>query len=255
MPGGPWPDMSCRRDARLTDDLARNWRRLGLLSVACAAVFLLFPGLDPALSRLFYTPGAGFVAAGNPGIERVRMIFWNLSSATFALALVGLLVALIVRRPVLGQDAWRLGFIVTLYLLGPVLIVNRLFKEHWGRARPADITPFGGTAQFTPFWQPSEQCLSNCSFVSGEVSGTTATTLALLLIAPGLARWIGAGGVRILGLAAFCLPWIVALQRIAAGRHFLSDAVFSVLLTLAVALLLAPVFRRGRHANGTPPQE
>lgn len=254
MPAGPWPDMSCRGGARLADDLARSWRRLGLLSVACVAVFLLFPGIDLALSRLFYTPGVGFVAAGHPGIERVRMVFWNLSSATFALALVGLLVVLIVRRPILGQDAWRLGFVVTLYLLGPVLIVNRLFKEHWGRARPADLASFGGTQQFSPFWQPSDQCLSNCSFVSGEVSGTTATALVFILVTPALVRWIGSGGVRAVQVMALFLPAIVSLQRIATGRHFLSDAVFSVLLTLAVALLLAPVFRRGRHPADAPPQ-
>ena len=46
-----------------------------------------------------------------------------------------------------------------------------------------DDVIFGGNLTFSPPWWPSDQCLSNCSFVSGEVSGATATAIALLLVA------------------------------------------------------------------------
>lgn len=254
MPDAVSRPMSFPKGAALRRDPRRDIRWLALLFAGSAVAFVLAPGLDAAVSGWFYRPGTGFAIAGSPLAERVRMGLWTLSNATFGLALAALLLGLGLRRPVLGQGAWRWGYIVALYLTGPVLLVNRILKEHWGRARPADVTQFGGAHDFSPFWQPSDQCLSNCSFVSGEVSGTTATAIALMVIAPGLGRWIGDRGVLALRLVAFCLPWIVAAQRIAAGRHFLSDTVFSALLTLLVALLLSPLLRREGAPGGQGPR-
>jgi lipid A 4'-phosphatase len=57
--------------------------------------------------------------------------------------------------------------------------------------------------------------------------------------------------------AALCLPLAVALQRIAAGRHYLSDTVFALLFTLLLALalsaLLRPLSRRMRLAHPRQP--
>ena len=131
-----------------------------------------------------------------------------------------------------------------MFLIGPVLLVNRVLKEHWGRARPADTSLFGGGHDFTPFWEPAHQCLSNCSFVSGEVAGSTATAIAMLVMAPGLSVYLGKAGTTVWRGFAMVLPFVVILQRVAAGRHFLSDAVFAALFTCAVALLLAPLLRR-----------
>src|SRR5207249_3238038 len=50
------------------------------------------------------------------------------------------------------------------------LIANTLFKDHWGRARPAQIEAFGGTRQFTPAPLPAAQCDRNCAFVSGHAA-------------------------------------------------------------------------------------
>jgi membrane-associated phospholipid phosphatase len=47
----------------------------------------------------------------------------------------------------------------------------------------------------------------------------------------------------VLLVAALCLPLAVALQRIAAGRHFLSDTVFASLFTLLLALVLSALLR------------
>ncbi|QLQ19882.1 MAG: phosphatase PAP2 family protein [Exiguobacterium profundum] len=67
-----------------------------------------------------------------------------------------------------------LGFVLAVYALGTGVLVHGLLKAYWGRARPAQVTEFGGIAAFTPPWLISQECTRNCSFVSGEVSGAVA---------------------------------------------------------------------------------
>jgi lipid A 4'-phosphatase len=115
------------------------------------------------------------------------------------------------------------------------LVVNAVFKEHWGRARPRDITEFGGTRTFTPAFVISDQCERNCSFVSGHASLPFAfAALGFLLRRR---RWaIYAGAAAFGGLVGF--------GRIVQGAHFLSDVVFSGVFVFLVAYLLAHyVFR------------
>ena len=54
------------------------------------------------------------------------------------------------RRPVAGLDAKAWLFLFLGLLVGPGLVVNGILKDHWGRARPAEIIEFGGTAHFSP---------------------------------------------------------------------------------------------------------
>ena len=52
--------------------------------------------------------------------------------------------------------------------LGPILIVNGIFKSFWGRARPQDILQFGGDKLFSLPFEISNQCSWDCSFMSGH---------------------------------------------------------------------------------------
>ena len=61
-------------------------------------------------------------------------------------------------------------FVLAALALGPGLVVNAGFKDHWGRARPRDVTQFSGERTFTPALQPTDQCDRNCSFVAGHPS-------------------------------------------------------------------------------------
>lgn len=113
------------------------WLVLAVALAAAALVFTAFPGIDPAVSGYFYRQDSGFPVAANAEVERLRMALWQLSNLTFVAALVGLVGVLVRRRPILGRGAWGWGYILLLFLIGPVLLVNRVLKEHWGRARPA----------------------------------------------------------------------------------------------------------------------
>ena len=50
------------------------------------------------------------------------------------------------------------------------VIVNFILKGLWGRARPEDVIQYGGTQTFTPWFQFSDACMNNCSFVSGDAA-------------------------------------------------------------------------------------
>lgn len=221
----------------------RDWIALALALFLSTLLFSVFPQIDTAVSGAFY--GAqGFIAANNPRIELMRSMAWWLSDAMFLLALAALVVALTSRRLIFGIGRWTATYMLTLFLLGPVLLSNRLLKGHWGRARPADVTDFGGAHQFTPFWLPSDQCLSNCSFISGEVSGTAVTAICMIVLRRTVERTAGRGMAQVWTGTALILPVVVALQRITSGRHFLSDTVFAVLFMLVIALLLRPLLRK-----------
>lgn len=226
-------------------DHRRAARALAFLTLAACAIFAAFPRLDLAVSAWFYRPGEGFWLAGNGLVEAARNGVWNLSIAVFALSIVALGFAA-ARRPLLGIDARAAGFVVLLYLLGPVLLVNGVLKAHWGRARPVDVAEFGGAARFTPFWLPTDQCQSNCSFVSGEGSAAAALALVLLVFAPHARRLLSRRGFAVYALAGVAAPATGLALRLATGRHFLSDTVFAVLLVLAVALILHRLLLKGR---------
>jgi lipid A 4'-phosphatase len=164
-----------------------------------------------------------------------------------ALLVVGLLCLLVynlVRRRSVGPfDARAILFVLAVLAVGPGLVVNVVFKDHWGRARPRDVVHFGGTRTFTPAFVISDQCDRNCSFVSGHAS------LPFAFVALGYflrrRRWA-------VYAAAAAFGGAVGLGRIVQGAHFLSDVVFSGIFVFLVAYLLAHyVFRL--PAAGTIP--
>lgn len=201
-------------------------------------VFILWPGLDPWVTGLFRNPTSGFSYADKGWPNELRLVVWRLSEALIALAVTAFIAGQIIGGSVLGvgQRVW--AYIVLLYLLGPSLLVDGIVKRLWGRARPADTLEFGGSLRFTPPYEWSDQCVKNCSFVSGEVSGAVALAISLLLLLEVLGKSLAVGTRACLQLAILLLPVLIALQRIAAGRHFLSDAIFAALFTAMVAVLL-----------------
>ncbi|MEY2621437.1 MAG: hypothetical protein RIT26_1257, partial [Pseudomonadota bacterium] len=133
--------------------------------------------------------------------------------------------------PRLAKQRRALGFLLLTLLLGPGLLVNEVLKNHWGRARPAQVSAFGGAAQYTPPWQMSDQCDKNCSMSSGH---------AALGFYPLALSWVLRRQRRLwLGVGAFS-GGLVGLGRILQGGHFLSD----VLVSGAVVWLVCAVLSR-----------
>lgn len=134
----------------------------------------------------------------------------------------------------------RLSFLLLLLALVPGLIVNQVFKEHWGRARPIQIEQFGGNRLFTPPFIVSDQ--RGGSFVSGHVAAAAWLVAVAVLLAGWRSLW------TLLSLA-YLLN--MALARIAAGAHFLSDALISIILVWLGYLLLQQLLGLDRPARAS----
>src|SRR5215469_12771934 len=139
----------------------------GSFLVLCGGLTLL-PGIDLWTSGLFYRPGDGFFLGD---WMPFRVVHDHLDLAVWAFAIAVVVAGgagLFFRRAVLGLSPRAAIFLLVSLALGPGLTVNTIFKDHWGRARPAQITQFGGTQKFTPDFVPSDQCRRNCSFPAGD---------------------------------------------------------------------------------------
>jgi lipid A 4'-phosphatase len=206
---------------------------LGVLIVS-AIVFIAIPGLDLAISRQFYVPGQGFVLGQTALIVAIRNLGIGITWIT-CLGLAALAILWRVRPDALSRwpsaRPWTDWLFITAGMaLGPGILVNLLMKPLWGRARPRQITDFGGLQNFTPAWVPAGQCGWGCSFVSGEAAAS-ALIVAFCFIVP--ARW------RVpMFVASVGITLAVSFARIAAGGHFLSDVVTAWLLTLLIILIL-----------------
>jgi len=199
------------------------------LMLAVSAFFLMFPEADLWVSSLYYEEGRGFAH---------KVGFWG--AVYYAVPWVvkilipGVLLAILWghlrKRPVLGLTKRKGLFLLLALALGPGLAVNTVFKNQWGRARPHQIEAFGGEAAFTPAWVLTDQCETNCSFVSGHAS-MGFFVMALAFIFPqAFWRWV------ILGVG---LGMLVGWARIVQGGHFISDVILCGFVVYWMALVSA----------------
>jgi lipid A 4'-phosphatase len=201
----------------------------GVFAVALV-IFLLVPQVDLTASRLFYVSGRGFVWGDWLPIlflyQAVPWITWGI----LALAAMAAIWLFLVGRPLWRLDRKALIFVVAATAAGPGLLANTLLKDHWGRARPAQIEVFGGAHRFTPAPLPAAECDRNCAFVSGHAALAFSLVSFAFLLPPGHARRRGVAAA--LGFGA-----LVGLGRIAQGAHFLSDVVYAGLLAYGTTAL------------------
>jgi membrane-associated phospholipid phosphatase len=200
--------------------------------LAVSVFFLLFPSVDLWVTGLFYDPATGFAAARTPFAVTLRAS----QDRAIAAVVILLLASLVAKLAVPGRPSFIAPgaalFLLASLAAGPGLVVNLLFKEHWGRPRPATVDVFGGEHPYVPVWQVTNYCDHNCSFVSGEASSALWLVAAALLL-PGRYRRVVVAVTALYALA-------LSINRIAAGRHFTSDVLLSWGLT---ALVMAILYR------------
>jgi lipid A 4'-phosphatase len=210
--------------------MARAVAAFGAALVAAAALFLFFPGIDLWAAGLFYRPGDGFFLSSWGPVRAVYAAVPYLTDAVVIGVVALYLLGLRRGRPVWRFDGRGAAFLLLALALGPGLLVNTVLKDHWGRARPTQVTEFGGTQIFSPAPLPADQCARNCSFPAGHPAmWFYLVSFALLL--QDRRRSAAAG-------AAVAVGALVGVARMAQGGHFLSDVVFSGLLVCGVSLLL-----------------
>jgi len=110
-------------------------------------------------------------------------------------------------------------FIFSSVFFNLIIIVNILLKGFWGRARPNDIVELGGGDNFSAWFQYSDACSENCSFVSGDASVGFSLILLYLITKNKFFFWLSLLSGIILGAV-----------RISEGGHFFSDILMSGLI-------------------------
>jgi lipid A 4'-phosphatase len=197
-------------------------------AVALAGLFVAAPEIDLWTSGLFYDAAAGFMS----GTWWVRGLHELVPRITIAVAagIFTLLAYNLVKKKYIGPFNTRvLIYLLVSLAVGPGLVVNAVFKDQWGRARPRDVVEFSGDKQFTPAFVISDQCQRNCSFVAGDPSVVFFFVSFAFLARR--RRWLVYAG----SIAGGSL---VGTARIAGGAHFLSDVVFSGVFVFVVAYVL-----------------
>jgi lipid A 4'-phosphatase len=208
-----------------------------VIAAVVGIVFAVSPRLDLDISAPFYDR--------NRDIFSVNAQLWVYYLRNAARGLITLLVApaFLAALGKLVWPRWRMLiegraalFLAVTLALGPGVVTNLIFKDHWGRPRPIDVTEFGGSDPFTPWWDPRGPCPNNCSFIAGEPSGAF-WTLAPAALAPPQWRPFAYGAALAFGAG-------IGLLRIAGGAHFFTDVVFAgVFMFLLVWTLHGLIYR------------
>lgn len=217
-------------------------RPIPLLLALCAAtglIFGLWPELDLWLSGAIRGSG-GFHFDSGP-LKALRAVLYYLPATAMGLVTLGWLAARFgLPLPKALHPSGRSVLFLALGLaLGPGLLVNVGLKDHWHRPRPVQVSEFGGSAEFRPWYRLDGACQKNCSFVSGEVAAS-AWLVAPASLVP--APW------RVPAVtAALVVTAATAVLRVAFGGHFSSDVIFAALFTL---LLVVGLHARLLRAEG-----
>ena len=196
----------------------------GALAGALTLLFALTP-LDLAVARLFYRPASEdpWPLAGN---EPWAALYHLAPAITASLVLLGL--AMLAGGVALRRASWRRhGALVLLTLmLGPGLLINGVFKDHWERPRPRDVVELGGSSPYVIAPLPGP---GGASFPCGHCAVGFVYAAGWWIWrrrAPGWALASAIAG-ALAGLA-------LGIGRMAAGGHFLSDVLWSALLALGM---------------------
>jgi lipid A 4'-phosphatase len=216
---------------------ARRQRRQGrreavyLFAVALLTAGLFASGaLDIAAARAFYRPGP--LDRWPLAHELPWSLLYRAAPWMTALLVIAALAALTASFTRARQD-WRRAAVLLLLgmAIGPGLLANTLFKDHWQHPRPRDLIEFGGPLHYVP--SPLVGTEGGASFPCGHCSVGFVYGAGWWIWRRRRPAWAAvslAGGLA-LGL-------LLGAGRMAAGAHFLSDIFWSALLAFGVLHVL-----------------
>jgi lipid A 4'-phosphatase len=210
---------------------ARESEAICLVAIALVTAVVFASGsVDIAVASWFYRPDAA------DHWPLARQFPWPLlyRAATWITALLVILgLAALAASFAPERSGWRRPAVLVLLavIIGPGLLGNAVFKDHWEHPRPRDIIEFGGPLHYTP--SPLIGREGGASFPCGHC------TVGFIY---GAGWWIWRR--RRPGWAAasltvgLLLGFLLGAGRMAAGAHFLSDIVWSGWLAFGVTHLL-----------------
>lgn len=182
--------------------------------------FLIFPHLDIAAAGYFYDPTTQeFIGSASSGVFGFLHRFARLFPIFFSIVVILFLLGSLFTSKL--RIKWRkeIFFVAVCLWVGPGLVVNYVFKDHWGRPRPVMVQEFAGDKVFQKPFVISNQCGKNCSFVCGDASMGFLVFALMPLLATRRKKILAFGAAIVAGGG-------LGLMRMAQGGHFFSDVVF-----------------------------
>lgn len=203
------------------------------LFIFFALIPTLWPALDLQAAALFTGKPPQVAAASWWWVEIINLYV----PLAFRIMVFTALALWLVATMKVQWSQWRLplAFVVLSGALGPGLLVNAGFKDHWQRARPYQVENFGGTQQFTRAGVMTDQCSNNCSFVSGHVACGFFFASLMLLHRRRQVAW------ALIGTSAGLL---IGFARMANVAHWLSDVLWAAPITLLCSWVIWKVLSR-----------
>lgn len=202
-----------------------------LVGFVTAVIFAAYPLLDLQIAGYFQQPESkSLFRYLNPYLAAVRDHSTAMTVTFILLPLFSILLKLCWPSAPMLIPARASILIIATFALGPGLMANGILKSHWHRPRPEAVAEFGGKLPFVQWWDSRGACSRNCSFVSGEVAAASALLAPAVMIPP---PWrypaVGAALLYVSG---------ISFLRVAFGRHFVTDIIFSVVFVALIVWLL-----------------
>ncbi len=211
-------DLAVKRDPTKAPTLF--WAII-IIFILLALVPTAWPDIDLAAAGLF--------AGVNPWLDAGQwpwVVWINAYIPTvFRLMVLGAFAGWLFTSVTRYGKRWRLhlAFLALAGTLGPGAVVNHVFKDNWQRARPYQVEQFGGARLFTRAGAITNQCESNCSFVSGHVACGFFFVSLMLLNRKRKLVWAAAG---------IASGLLIGFARMSDVAHWLSDVLWACPITL-----------------------
>lgn len=220
-----------------TNTAARRGRRLvclldfliPILILAIGTWLIRIYGLDLRMQEYFFRSGI-WLGREDP----LCNFLYNYGTLPALVTAIGGLTVFILSFFTRNLARWRRSglFLALVMILAPGLLVNAIFKEHWGRPRPRNVLEFTGKYEFEQPLEYDERSPGN-SFPSGHAS-MGFYFFALYFVIRGrkksLTPWIF--------IFSLAFGTLMGTARMAQGGHFASDVLWSAgFVYLSSALL------------------
>lgn len=207
-------------------------------ALVAVTVFVAATGLDLTLSAQFYDPQHGWTHQ-NDAPWSLLYHYGNIPAISMGVAGFLLFVASFWWLKAAPYRKIALFFTLAL-ILGPGLIVNTVFKNHWGRPRPRQVELFAGPLPYHQVWEKGVAGEGK-SFPSGHASVGFFLFTPYFVLRRTSKKWA-----RIFLAAGLCYGALMGLMRIVQGGHFLSDVIWSAGFVYLSGVLVYYLLRMDR---------
>jgi lipid A 4'-phosphatase len=197
-----------------------------IFALLFSILLIYWPKIDLDISQFVFSQDSGFIYRNNYIVQFFYYSIPILTKIFVAICVVVMIYIGIRAKSIKKMFLSGAFFLFVSALIGPGLIVNSVMKENFGRARPSQITAFGGEKYFSKAFEFSQQCDHNCAFSSGHAAmGYYFTAIAYLF---------GGAYFSVLYFSGLVFGTAVGLSRILMGGHFASDVLVSCFIVLFI---------------------